>query len=82
MPNRGHLLAAARLLQIVFGITISVKFYIVHIIRITIGKFNINKPDVPKLHLITDIIQGSSSTFDKFIKQCHLIVNEWDVIGK
>ena len=41
MSDRGHLLAAARMLLIVSGISISIKFCIEHIIRNTVANFDI-----------------------------------------
>ena len=81
MSDRGHLLSAARLLHTVSGITISVKFCLEHIIRNTIGKFNLKKLDVESLRVIVAKMQGATS-FEKFIEQCHILVNQWDTKGK
>ena len=72
MSDRGHLLAAGRLLNTVCGITISVKYCMEHIIRNTIGKFHIKKSAIPLLRKVISAMQGSD-TFEKYLCNSHLL---------
>ena len=52
MSDQGHLLAAVRLLYILLGIVITIKFCLEHIIRNVVGKFKLGKKGATAVWLI------------------------------
>ena len=72
MSDRGHFLAAVRFLYKVSNIVIIIKFFLEHIIRHVIGRYETPKEKVSTLRKALNGMQ-SASTYDRFCKKMEML---------